>query len=98
MITKRVNRHFEALDEMSWDDIWRMGGSYQWLTEVLEYRRQVREVVINVIETAPLEFPITQESPWHYVFMGMEHERIHLETSVFSVNKTTACRFCAETD
>ena len=43
-----------------------MGGSYQWpsLAEVLEYRRQVREVVINVIETAPLEFPITEESPW----------------------------------
>ena len=43
-----------------------MGGSYQWpsLAEVLEYRRQVREVVIDVIENAPLEFPITQESPW----------------------------------
>ena len=43
-----------------------MGGSYQWpsLTEVLEYRCQVRELVIDVIENAPLEFPITQESPW----------------------------------
>ena len=43
-----------------------MGGSYQWpsLAEVLEYRRQVREVVIDVIENAPLEFPITPESPW----------------------------------
>ena len=43
-----------------------MGGSYQWpsLAEVLEYRRQVREMVIDVIENAPLEFPITQESPW----------------------------------
>ena len=49
-----------------------MGGSYQWpsLAEVLEYRRQVREVVIDVIENAPLEFPITQQSPWvnHYYF------------------------------
>ena len=43
-----------------------MGGSYQWpsLADVLEYRRQVREVVIDVIKNAPLEFPITQESPW----------------------------------
>ena len=43
-----------------------MGGSYQWpsLADVLEYRHQVRKVVIDVIENAPLEFPITQESPW----------------------------------
>ena len=43
-----------------------MGGSYQWpsLAEVLEYRCQVREVVIGIIENAPLEFPVTQESPW----------------------------------
>ena len=43
-----------------------MGGSYQWpsLADVLEYRRQVREVVIDVIKNAILKFPITQESPW----------------------------------
>ena len=43
-----------------------MGGSYKWpsLADVLEYRRQVKEVVINVIENAPLDFPITPQSPW----------------------------------
>ncbi|XP_065904281.1 hercynine oxygenase-like isoform X2 [Dysidea avara] len=70
---------------MSWDDTenYRMGGSYKWpsLADVLEYRRQVKEVVIDVIENAPLEFPITPQSPWWSLFMGMEHERIHLETS-----------------
>ena len=45
---------------------YRMGGSYKWptLADVLEYRRQVKEVVIDVIENAPLEFPITPQSPW----------------------------------
>ena len=45
---------------------YRMGGSFKWppLSEVLEYRRQVRELVINIIETAPLELPITQDHPW----------------------------------
>lgn len=43
-----------------------MGGSFKWppLSEVLEYRRQVRELVISIIETAPLELPITQDHPW----------------------------------
>jgi len=84
MIEKRVNRHFEIMfetgvDEMSWDDTenYRMGGSFKWprLSEVLEYRRQVRELVINIIETAPLELPVTQDHPWWSLFMGMEHER-----------------------
>ena len=45
---------------------YRMGGSFKWppLSEVLEYRRQVRELVISIIETAPLELPITQDHPW----------------------------------
>ena len=43
-----------------------MGGSFKWprLSEVLEYRRQVRELVINIIETAPLQLPVTQDHPW----------------------------------
>ena len=47
-----------------------MGGSFKWplLSEVLEYRRQVRELVISIIETAPLELPITQDHPWVCLF------------------------------
>ena len=43
-----------------------MGGSYQWpsLDEVMEYREQVREMVIEVIENAPLTLPITWDHPW----------------------------------
>ena len=57
-----------------------MGGSYQWpsLAEVLKYRHQVREVVIDVIENAPLEFPITQESPWvSWTLCSSNHNTTH---------------------
>lgn len=45
---------------------YRLGGAFKWpsLHEVLEYRRQVHDMVVKVIETAPLELPITQDHPW----------------------------------
>ncbi|KAI8773997.1 meiotically up-regulated gene 158 protein [Biomphalaria glabrata] len=90
LIKERPNLHFETMfetgvDEMSWDDTenYRMGGSYKWpaLHEVVEYRRTVRSIILKVIESTKLELPINMESPWWALLMGMEHERIHLETS-----------------
>lgn len=90
LIKERVNRSIEALcetgvDEMSWDDIenYRMGGAFQWptLPEVHAYREAVRDVVSTVIMSTPLKLPVTSESPIWAIFMGMEHERIHIETS-----------------
>ena len=45
---------------------YRMGGAFKWpaICDVLEYRVQVRKLVIDVIENAPLQLPITQEHPW----------------------------------
>lgn len=90
MLTERVNRDFEALfetgvDEMSWDDTenYRMGGTFEWpsLKDVYEYRKSVRDIVTSLIASYPLELPVTQESPMWSLFLGMEHERIHIETS-----------------
>jgi 5-histidylcysteine sulfoxide synthase/putative 4-mercaptohistidine N1-methyltranferase len=86
LIDTRVNAHFESLfavgvDEMSWDDL--DDAHYDWPTvaEVAEYRRQVRKAVLHVIDTMPLTGPITWDHPWWAIIMGVEHERIHLETS-----------------
>lgn len=86
MIETRINPRFESMfavgvDEMSWDDL--NDAHYQWPTpaEVKTYRDQVRALVIHVIETAPLELPINWNNPWWAIIMGIEHERIHLETS-----------------
>ena len=43
-----------------------MGGSFVWpkVSEVAEYRKRVRHVMLEVIENTPLELPVTQESKW----------------------------------
>ena len=86
VIDKRINPKFEAMfavgvDEMSWDDLDER--NYDWPTrrQVKEYRDLVRELVDGLIRTLPLTLPITWESPWWGIMMGIEHERIHLETS-----------------
>jgi 5-histidylcysteine sulfoxide synthase/putative 4-mercaptohistidine N1-methyltranferase len=85
-IDKRINPRFESLfavgvDEMSWDDL--DATHYDWPTraEVKAYRDQVRSLLDELIRTLPLTLPITWESPFWAIIMGMEHERIHLETS-----------------
>lgn len=86
LITQRVNPAFESMfavgvDEMGWDDVNEQ--HYQWPTpaEVKAYRVQVRAVVDDLIQTLPLALPIDWDSPWWPILMGIEHERIHLETS-----------------
>jgi len=86
VIERRINPRFESLfavgvDEMSWDDLDET--HYDWPTraEVKAYRDQVRELVTGLIRTLPLTLPVTWESPFWAIVMGIEHERIHLETS-----------------
>ncbi len=86
MISERINMRFESIfavgvDEMSWDDL--NDGNYQWPTpaEVKHYRDQVRALVLDLIDNAPLQVPVDWNNPWWAIIMGIEHERIHLETS-----------------
>jgi len=86
VIDRRINPTYESMfavgvDEMSWDDLDER--HYDWPTrqQVKEYRDKARDLVDNLIRTMPLTLPITWESPWWGIMMGIEHERIHLETS-----------------
>ena len=86
LIEQRINPAFESMfaigvDEMSWDDL--DGANYQWpsVAQVRHYREQVRERVNQVIDSMPLTLPIQQQDPAWVILMGIEHERIHLETS-----------------
>ncbi len=86
IIDKRVNPNFESVfaigvDEMSWDDLNEAHHDWPSVPEVLDYRNKVREVVDHAIKTLPLELPISWSSPFWVIMMGIEHERIHLETS-----------------
>jgi len=83
---QRINPCFESMfavgvDEMSWDDL--SEAHYDWPTvaEVKAYRDMVRGVVDETITSMPLTMPITWDNPFWAILMGIEHQRIHVETS-----------------
>jgi 5-histidylcysteine sulfoxide synthase len=86
LIDKRLDPKYESMfavgvDEISWDDL--DENHYDWPTvsEVQAYRSKVRDTVDQLIRTLPLEMPIHWDHPWWVIMMGIEHARIHLETS-----------------
>ncbi|NMP27636.1 5-histidylcysteine sulfoxide synthase [Rahnella sp. SAP-1] len=86
LIDQRIDDHIEAMlaigvDEMSWDDL--DNSHYNWpsVAELHDYRGKVRRRVIELIEKMPLTLPLDWQSPAWVILMGIEHERIHLETS-----------------
>lgn len=86
IIRERINPSFESIfaigvDEMSWDDL--NNNHYDWppVADVRVYRDRAKEVILKVIDETPLVLPIEWQSPFWIVMMGIEHERIHLETS-----------------
>ncbi|MBK4785829.1 MAG: 5-histidylcysteine sulfoxide synthase [Pantoea sp. Pent] len=85
-LQQRIDDRIEAMmaigvDEMSWDDL--DDSHYSWpdVAEVRDYRGKVKTVVSEFIRTMPLDLPIDWDSPAWVILMGIEHERIHLETS-----------------
>ncbi|BDX08514.1 5-histidylcysteine sulfoxide synthase [Planctobacterium marinum] len=85
-IPERIAPHLESIcavgvDEMSWDDL--KPDNYQWpdVDEVRAYRNRVKAQILDLIDNMPLELPIRQDSLAWIVLMGIEHERIHIETS-----------------
>ncbi|QDY43526.1 5-histidylcysteine sulfoxide synthase [Candidatus Pantoea soli] len=85
-LESRVDDRIEAMmaigvDEMSWDDL--DDSHYDWPTveQVRDYRGKVKSIVSEFIRTMPLTLPIDWDSPAWVILMGIEHERIHLETS-----------------
>ena len=86
LVEQRIHPEFESMfaigvDEMSWDDLSEPHTAWPTVAEVFAYRRQMREVVDAVIANAPLSLPVSWTDPFWVVVMGIEHERIHLETS-----------------
>ncbi len=90
LVPSAVNAELESLfetgvDEMSWDDMSKNTMQWPELTELHNYRRQVYRLVSQVIANheglSDGHAPITQSDPLWTLFMGFEHERIHLETS-----------------
>lgn len=84
-----------GVDEMSWDDL--DSAKYVWqsyeeavadpiaatdfLQKCMNYRRDARDLVSELIHTQPMEWPIRKDSFWYVIMMAIEHDRIHMETS-----------------
>lgn len=82
----RVDPELEAMfaigvDEMSWDDL--DASHYDWPSRSVaqEYRDKVKARICAFINAMEIKLPITPKCPAWLVLMGIEHERIHLETS-----------------
>ncbi|MDC0932809.1 5-histidylcysteine sulfoxide synthase [Arcobacteraceae bacterium] len=87
IIENRLNANFESIfaigvDEMMWDDTDSKRYTWPAVQDVRDYRDEVRKVVDNLIDTLPLTLPINQNSPMWIILMGIEHEKIHIETSL----------------
>jgi 5-histidylcysteine sulfoxide synthase/putative 4-mercaptohistidine N1-methyltranferase len=87
IIKERVNAEYESVfavgvDEMSWDDMDEK--NYEWprVAEVQEYRNSVRKIINELIDELELNLPIKDDSAMWIILMGIEHERIHIETSL----------------
>ena len=86
IIDERIDPKLESIfavgvDEMSWDDLNEKHYVWPTLEETQAYRDKLYKVVNDLIDRLPLELPITEDSPWWVIMMGIEHENIHLETS-----------------
>jgi len=86
LIDERIDPALESslaigVDEMSWDDL--NHKTYEWPSPatVKSYRDKTRILVDNFIRTCDLSLPINWNDPMWIIMMGIEHERIHLETS-----------------
>ncbi len=86
IIAERIDAKLESMlaigvDEMSWDDLDEK--NYDWPSpdEVRAYRQKMRDVVDHAIRETDFTLPIGWDSPMWIVMMGIEHERIHLETT-----------------
>lgn len=86
IITERIDPKFESMfavgvDEMSWDDLNEKHYDWPSVRETQIYRNETKKMIEKLILELPLTIPINWESQFWVIMMGIEHQRIHIETS-----------------
>lgn len=99
LLHKHINPEYEILFEMGVDpttpeELDEAMEDVKWpkVEDVWHYRDKVKEEVVNVIHNAPLNLPIKQSHPLWALMMGMEHNRIHFETSSMLIRQLSLNR------
>jgi 5-histidylcysteine sulfoxide synthase len=85
LIEKGINAHYEHIFAVGVDpdSPENLDKTNLWpsVDEVNQYRQKVYDIVLGVIETFPSGENMNEDSPWWTLMMGLEHDRIHFETS-----------------
>ena len=88
LLEKRINPHYEKLfgigvDPNTPDELNAVIKDIQWakLEDVWQYRDQVYETILNLIDEVELNLPIMPKDPLWALMMGIDHSRVHFETS-----------------
>jgi 5-histidylcysteine sulfoxide synthase len=85
VLAEGLNERFEVLFArgVDPDQASELDTALNWPSEadVWDYRRRVFETVSGCIDRADLSKPITEDHPLWSLLMGLEHDRIHFETS-----------------
>eukprot|EP01083_Nonionella_stella_P015408 43097_1 len=89
----------QGVDELDWKDYCPQHPSSFWpeVETVKAYCVNTKDTVQQLILTTPLTLPITKSDPiWWPILMGIEHERIHLETSGMLIRQLPINKFKAQ--
>ncbi len=88
LLKKRINPDYEILFEIGVDpekpeELDQAIAHLEWpqVAETWEYRKQAYSVISELIKRTPITLPIHPDHPLWALMMGMEHQRIHIETS-----------------
>ncbi|WP_028083172.1 5-histidylcysteine sulfoxide synthase [Dolichospermum circinale] len=88
LLTNRINPQYENLFEIGVDpetpaelEVAIQGFNWPDVEKVWEYRNKAKEKITAIINNTTLNLPIHQQHPIWALLMGIEHSRIHLETS-----------------
>jgi 5-histidylcysteine sulfoxide synthase len=88
LLENRINPDYEILFEIGVDpeipeELNQAIAHLEWpqVEEVWEYREQAYSVISKLIKTTPITLPIHPNHPLWALMMGIEHQRIHIETS-----------------
>ncbi|MDJ0728650.1 MAG: 5-histidylcysteine sulfoxide synthase [Crocosphaera sp.] len=88
LLEKGIHTDYEILFEFGVDpekaeELNRAIADINWpeVKEVWDYRNKAYEVILKLIKTTSLDLPIHENHPLWALMMGIEHQRIHFETS-----------------
>ena len=96
LLEKGIDAHYEELfakgvdpdlpENLEVADVWPA------VDEVCRYRQEVFSLVMQVIEEADFSEPIHPKNPLWSLHMGIEHDRIHFETSSVLIRQLDASK------